>query len=126
MKKIILSFLVILVIAVSVFAQSHKRQDRIKDRIQDELNIDEVKADSAARIVQRFLMNSRNIRVDSTLKEEDKKTALQNERKQEVGILKTFLTEQQIKKLQTLLRNYKSRKQDNLDNADTSLKKYYF
>ncbi len=126
MKKIWLSLLVLAVVAVSVFSQTHKRQDKIKERIQGELHIDAAKADSTAKIVQRFMANSRKIRIDTVMKEEEKRTALQTERRHEVAILKTFLTEQQIKKLQSLLREYKTRKQENEEKADTSLKKYYF
>ena len=109
------------------FAQTQKEYDKVKERIQKELNVDEAKADSTATILKNYFTTVRRIRSNEGMSDEKKQLAIRKEKREEVAKLKTFLTQQQLKKLRQMVQEYKDmRQQDNDNPADTSLSKYYF
>ena len=133
MKRIVLGLIVSVLIVSTLFitghafAQTQKQYDKVKERIKKELNVDEAKADSAATILKRYFNTVRNIRENEGISDEKKQLALRKEKKQEVAKLKTFLTNDQLKKLRQMVQQYKDmRQQNNQEPADTSLSKYYF
>jgi len=133
MKRIVLGLIVSVLIVSTLFitghafAQTQKQYDKVKERIKKELNVDEAKADSAATILKRYFNTVRNIRENEGISDEKKQLALKKEKKQEVAKLKTFLTNDQLKKLRQMVQQYKDmRQQNNQEPADTSLSKYYF
>ena len=76
----ILSFLVLysLFITNPTFAQTQKRYDIVKERIQKELNVDEPKADSAATILKRYFTRVRSIRENEGMNDQNKQLAIKN------------------------------------------------
>ena len=125
----IFSFLVVstLFITNSTIAQTQKRYDTVKERIRIELNIDEAKADSAATILKRYFTKVKNIRGNEGMSDENKQLAIRKEKRQEIAQLKTFLSDDQLKKLRGMVQQYKDMRQQNKpETADTSLSKYYF
>jgi len=110
-----------------VYAQSEKQYDKAKERIQKELNLDEAKADSTATILKRYFTTVRGIRANEGMNDENKQLAIKKVKRQEVARLRTFLNNDQLKKLRQMVQQYKDmRQQNNQDAADTSLSKYYF
>ncbi len=109
------------------FAQTQKQYNTVKERIQKELHVDEEKADSTATILKRYFNKVRSIKVNEGMSEQNKEMAIKKERRQEVANLKTFLTQDQLKKLRQMVQQYKEMRQQNTQEpADTSLSKYYF
>jgi hypothetical protein len=128
MRRVIFSLLLsTLFITGHAFAQTEEQYNKVKERIQKELNVDEEKADSAATILKRYFNKVRSIRVNEGMSEQDKELAIKKEKRLEVANLKTFLTQDQLKKLRQMVQQYKDmRQQNNQEPADTSLSKYYF
>jgi len=128
MKGIVFSLLLsTLFVMGHAYAQTQKQYDKAKERIQKELNLDEAKADSTATILKRYFTKVRGIRENEGISTENKQLAIKKERKKEVANLRTFLTEDQLKKLRQMVQQYKDmRQQNNHEKADTTLSKYYF
>jgi hypothetical protein len=128
MKRIVFSLLLsAFFITGHAFAQTQKQYNKVKERIQKELNVDEEKADSTATILERYFTKVRSIRANEGMSNQDKDLAVKKERRQEVANLKTFLTQDQLKKLRQMVQQYKEmRQQNNQEPPDTSLSKYYF
>jgi len=134
MKRLVFSLaLMISVVLLTLFAHAHasaqtqKQYDKVKERIRKELSIDEVKADSAATILKRYFTTVRGIRANEGMNDENKQLAIKKVKRQEVARLRTFLNNDQLKKLRQMVQQYKDmRQQNNQDAADTSLSKYYF
>ena len=128
MRRIVFSLLLsTLFITGHAFAQTEKQYDKVKERIQKELNVDEEKADSAATILKRYFNKVRSIRANEGMSDQNKELAIRKEKKLEVANLKTFLTQDQLKKLREMVQQYKDMRQQNKQEpADTSLSKYYF
>ena len=109
------------------FAQTQKQYDKVKERLQKELKIDESKADSTAAILKRYFTTVRHIRANEGMSDERKQLAIKKVKREEVAKLKAFLTGDQLKKLRQMVQQYKDmRQQNNEEQADTSLSKYYF
>ena len=111
MKQVFICFLVaILCCCGHSFAQTQQQLGKVKERIKKELTITDVKADSVVTILKGFLTNAKAIRTSTTLSDTERKTALQNERKEELARLKTHLSQKQIKQLQEIVRDYMAQK----------------
>jgi len=130
MKGILFSFLLTsLLITGYSFAQTEKQYNKAKERIQKELKVDEVKADSTASILRRYFTTIRSIRENEGISDEKKQLAIRKEKRAGVARLRTFLTESQLKKLRQMVQQYKEMRQRNngeIDDDDTTLSKYYF
>ena len=130
MKRIVFSVLLLAVFITShVVAQTQKQYNKVKERIQKELQVDEIKADSAATILKRYFTTVRSIRANEGMSDEKKQLAIKRNKREEVARLRTFLSQEQLKKLREMVQQYKEMRQQNNDendDADTSLSKYYF
>ena len=84
----------------------------MKQRLMTELKIDNVKADSAVSIVMDFYKNARSLKGNTALKDDERKTALQTNRKAMMGRLKAngFSTEQ-VQKLKQVMDEMKEERQ---------------
>lgn len=108
-------------------AQTHKQYDKVKERVQQGLNVDEATADSTATILKRYFTRVRSIRGNEGMSDQNKQQAIKRERRQEIAKLRTFLSADQLKKLRQMVQQYRDmRQQNNQDPADSSLSKYYF
>jgi len=106
--------------ASSAFAQSQQQLTKIKERLKTELSIDDAKADSVMTIVQEFYTDARSIRTSTTMKEEEKKTALKNTRLEEMTRLRSHLSKEQLRKLQGVVQEYKMDKQNKKSAQDST------
>ncbi len=104
----------------SSFAQSGMRLANMKQRLMTELEIDNIKADSVVSIVQDFYANARAIKSNAELKEEDRKPALQNNRKAELVRLRAQLSKEQIRKLQQVMEEAKEERQHRKSAKDSA------
>lgn len=126
-RNFLLLCLTLFLLGGQASAQTEKQYNKVKERIQKELEVDERKADSAAAILKRYFTTVRRIRDNENLSDERKQLAIRKEKRIEVARLKSFLTENQLKTLRQMVQDYKEmRQQNNEDPADTSLSKYYF
>ena len=128
MKRFIFCLLLFaLFITGYAYAQTQKQYDKVKERVQKGLNVDEVTADSTATILKRYFTRVRSIRGNEGMNDRNKQLAIKRERRQEIAKLRTFLTADQLKKLRQMVQQYRDmRQQNNQDPADSSLSKYYF
>lgn len=109
-----------LLFASTTFAQSKAQLAKMKQRLMTELKIDNSKADSVMSIVQDFYTNARAVRGNTAMKDDERKTALQNNRKEEIARLRSHLNGEQIKKLQTLMQEVKQEKQSRRTSKDST------
>jgi len=128
MKRFIFCLLLFaLFITGYAYAQTQKQYDKVKERVQKGLNVDEVTADSTATILKRYFTRVRSIRGNEGMNDRNKQLAIKRERRQEIAKLRTFLTADQLKKLRQMVQQYRDMRQQNNQNpADSSLSKYYF
>ena len=120
MQKIkLILFLFASLISTATFAQGKMQIAKIKQRLITELKIDNAKADSVIAIAQDFYTNARSVR-SSTMKDDEKKQALQKSRKEEVARLRTHLNNDQIKKLQQIIQEVKEERQQHKAGKDSA------
>ena len=111
--KGILFIVTIVFFITSASAQSKMQVAKMKQRVMTELKVDDVKADSAINIVTDFYKNARSIRNNSDLKDEDRKSALQTNRKAEMSRLRAAgFTMEQMQKLKQVLDEMKEERQN--------------
>lgn len=119
--KGILSVIAVAAFFSSTSAQSKMQVAKMKQRVMTELKVDDVKADSAVNIVTDFYKNARAIRGNSELKDEDRKSALQTNRKAEMGRLKAAgFTMDQMQKLKQVLDEMKEERQNKKGAKDST------
>lgn len=119
--KLILSVSLAVCMFITASAQSKMQVAKMKQRIMTELKVDDVKADSAVSIVTDFYKNARAIRSNADLKEEDRKTALQTNRKAEMGRLKAAgFTMDDMQKLKQLMDEMKEERQHRKGEKDST------
>lgn len=105
MKKIIFFFITALcVISVSSFAQNGggNVREMMKQRLKDSLQLTTAQIDSVTAIQQEYQPRIRQLRTDTNLDEESKKTEITTIRKEIRTRLKTVLSEEQITKLEEM------------------------
>lgn len=106
------SILALALFMTSVSAQSKMQVAKMKQRVMTELKVDHVKADSAVSIVTDFYKNARAIRTNPDLKDEDRKSALQTNRKAEMARLRAAgFTMEQMQKLKQVMDEMKEERQ---------------
>ena len=103
---------VAMLFASTTFAQSKAQLAKMKQRLITELKIDNAKADSVTAIVQDFYVNARAVKSNTAMKDDERKLALQNSRKEEVARLRSQLNGEQIKKLQKMMQEVRQEKQN--------------
>ncbi len=119
--KSILSLLIVALFFTSASAQSKMQLTKMKQRVMTELKVDDIKADSAVNIVTDFYKNARAIRTNADLKDADRKSALQTNRKAEMGRLKAAgFTMEQMQKLKQVLDEMKEERQNRKGAKDST------
>ena len=114
---------VVLLLSSASFAQSQMQIAKIKQRIITELKIDNTKADTVVNIVQDFYTHARAVRTNTQLKDDEKKTELQANRKAEMARLRLHLNAEQIQRLQQVMQEMRQEKQNRKPAKDsTSMK----
>ena len=103
---------VAMLFASATFAQSKAQLANMKQRLITELKIDNTKADSVIGIVQDFYTNARAVKSNANMKDDERKVALQNNRKEEMKRLRSHLNGEQMKKLQTIVQDVKKERQN--------------
>ena len=116
-----LSIVALVLFLTSASAQSKMQVAKMKQRVMTELKVDHVKADSAVSIVTDFYRNARAIRTNPDLKDEDRKSALQINRKAEMGRLKAAgFTMEQMEKLKQVMDEMKAERQHRKTGKDST------
>ena len=110
---------VAMLFASATFAQSKAQLANMKQRLITELKIDNTKADSVISIVQDFYTNARAVKSNANMKDDEKKVALQNNRKEEMARLRSHLNGEQIKKLQAVVQEVKQQRQNRKATKDS-------
>ena len=111
MKKIFLLIVIATaLLGTSSFAQGGKKNvQEMKQQLKDSLNLTDTQVDSVVVIVQEFQPQIRTIMKDQSLSKDQKKEKVKPIREEMVTRLKTFLSAEQLSKLQEMIQEKKQK-----------------
>ena len=123
MKKIILMVCLLTVCTIAVNAQTPqdrpgggRMNEMMKQRLKDEIKLTDVQIDSVMAIQGDMQVKNRQIRMDESMNEDQKKTKMDVNMAERKARLKNSLSEEQITKLDAMYEEMRKMRQNRTNN----------